>query len=174
MIHTFKITPIFNTFEKSAGALGADRPRWDPFVNARGWGLSQIIKRASAPQTARCCAVDLSKFNDKKGSSAAGSMRLWPNSRPMERHALGVAPPRAVRARLVMRLGGHSAIHPEKARLVAAAHEYTTKAVRADYYAAAALYARSSLTSASCQAAAKASRSWKASGLGQRPVLTRR
>jgi hypothetical protein len=55
----------------------------------------------------------------------AGSKRLC----PMARHALGVAPPRAVRARLVMRLGGHSAIHREEARLVAAAHEYRTKAV---------------------------------------------
>jgi hypothetical protein len=70
---TFPLTPITkSSFEKSAGALGADRPRWDPFVKAaeafirkerggfrRGWaqmgpfrkrarlfcGLSQIIKK---------------------------------------------------------------------------------------------------------------------------------
>jgi hypothetical protein len=54
-----------------------------------------------------------------------GSRRLC----PMARHALGVAPPRAARARLGMRLG---ALHRrEEARLVAAAHEYRTKAVRA-------------------------------------------
>jgi hypothetical protein len=46
---------------------------------------------------------------------------------PIARHALGVAPPRAVRARLVMHLGALH--HPEKARLVAAAVEYHTKAV---------------------------------------------
>ena len=49
--------------------------------------------------------------------------------RPFERHALGVAPPRAVRARLGMRLGGHSAIQPEETRLVEAALEYHTEAV---------------------------------------------
>jgi hypothetical protein len=45
----------------------------------------------------------------------------------MAHHALGVAPPRAARARLVMRLG---ALHRrEEARLVAAAVEYHTEAV---------------------------------------------
>jgi hypothetical protein len=43
------------------------------------------------------------------------------------RHALGVAPPRAVRARLAMRLGALR--HPETARLVEAALEYRAKAV---------------------------------------------
>jgi hypothetical protein len=69
--------PYYYTFEKSAGALGAAGPRWDPFAKAaeafirkerggfrRGWaqmgpfrkrarscGLSQIIKRE--PERAR-------------------------------------------------------------------------------------------------------------------------
>ena len=44
--------------------------------------------------------------------------------RPVALHALGVAPPRAVCARLGVLLGGLSAIQLEKARLVAAAVEY--------------------------------------------------
>jgi hypothetical protein len=59
-----------------------------------------------------------------KGRAMAGPKRLC----PIARHALGVAPPRAVRARLVMRL---STLHRrEEARLVAAARDYRTKAVR--------------------------------------------
>jgi hypothetical protein len=48
---------------------------------------------------------------------------------PLAFHALGVAPPRAVRARLLVLLGGLSAIQLEKARLVAAAVEYSAQEV---------------------------------------------
>ena len=50
--------------------------------------------------------------------------RAAERSQPVAPHALGVAPPRAVRARLGVLLGGLSAIQLEKARLVAAAVEY--------------------------------------------------
>ena len=100
------------SFEKSAGALGAYRPRWDPFVNARARRL--IIWRRE------------SQFENKGGAPRPAQSDC---QCPMARHALGVAPPRAVRARLVMRLGGHSAHHREEARLVAAARAYRVGAV---------------------------------------------
>jgi hypothetical protein len=45
---TFPLTPITkSSFEKSAGALGAAGPRWDPFVNAHASSadLAKLSKR---------------------------------------------------------------------------------------------------------------------------------
>jgi hypothetical protein len=89
------------TFEKSAGALGAAGPRWDPFVNARASeDLAKLSKdglsvRARVTHRAQC--VDLIQIS---------SVRPL----PLALHALGVAPPRAECARLGVRLGGLSAI----------------------------------------------------------------
>jgi hypothetical protein len=54
-----------DAFEKSAGALGAHRARWDPFVNARASSadLAKLSKdglSARARHTSR--AVDLIQF----------------------------------------------------------------------------------------------------------------
>ena len=44
-------------FEKSAGALGAAGPRWDPFVNARA--LADLAKLSNESLSARARMVDL-------------------------------------------------------------------------------------------------------------------
>jgi hypothetical protein len=54
------------------------------------------------------CGLNPSLMTRKSGAAASERQR------PFERHALGVALPRAVRARLGMRIGGHSAIQPEE------------------------------------------------------------
>jgi hypothetical protein len=116
----------FSLFEKSAGALGAAGPRWDPFVNARASAdLAKLSKDglgARARHTSRAmCGVNPNLITQK----AASLVRPL----PLALHALGVAPPRAVRARLGVLLGGLSAIQLEKALLVAAAVEYHAEEV---------------------------------------------
>jgi hypothetical protein len=84
----------------------------------RPCGLSQIIKRGR-PERARHTPCARGGLNPNLITQKAAARSL-----PVAPHVLGIAPPRAVRARLGVRLGGLlAAIPPEEARLVAEAVE---------------------------------------------------
>jgi hypothetical protein len=96
--------------KRARGALGADRPTCDPFVNARGWGLSQIIKNERARATDRGAVrwtrpnltVERARRRRLNAPLASGAAMRWARM--------------AARLRLVTRLGGHSALRREEAR----------------------------------------------------------
>jgi hypothetical protein len=53
------------SLKRARGALGADRPRWGPLVNARARLIIWLSPQERARHRPRG-AVDLSKFNDRK------------------------------------------------------------------------------------------------------------
>jgi hypothetical protein len=106
-----------------------DRPRWDPFVNARraAGNLPKIVNLRSRAHTAHRAAADLSKFNDKK--ARRGRLNAPANGAPCARPPRRCAATRGARA-LCDASWQPLHLHREEARLGAAARAYRLGAVQ--------------------------------------------